>query len=185
MFLFEPLFSDWRDFSMLNFYRAATLAATFAATTFLAAAISPAQAMSFQTTVGGIDYDITTREGTFNALRPELEESAFFGDFQLADDLASELGVEFGSPNFGFLGPLFIYESREVGFGGFYRSVDTINNNIRNDFWPEFQEATFAFATSTTEPEQVPTPALLPGLLGVGVAALRKRKASLAESTAA
>jgi len=79
--------------------------------------------------------------------------------------------------------------TRSLNFGGFgggpFRgSLDFINGSTNLSFQPNFGSLYFSngnFGTyeaiaSTTDPTPIPTPALLPGLVGMGVAALRKRK---------
>ncbi len=163
---------------MRNLLKAATLAATITATTFVAAAMSPAaQALTVMRTVNGTSYDITTVTGSYNALSSTLESQVWWNDRELAmefatavDDslgLVSQLGSSFSH------GPLFAYDFRNSTF--FWQFYRTDSGQVQTSFTSDWNR-TLTWATAAPTAVPIPTPALLPGLVGMGVAALRKRK---------
>jgi hypothetical protein len=142
----------------------------------------------------------------------DLDLSTADNDFSLAQEFANKLGGELDFPNtVGTQGPFFFFgtntpsnldnnvnnERFDVGFAT-YQFNDALlltgfNGGIPcppdappvvcegDDFGPGNpfdNEGTWAVAT------KVPTPALLPGLIGMGVAALRKRNGDTNEAEA-
>lgn len=97
---------------------------------------------------------------------------------ELASQFAVAVGDVFGFPNASnILGPFFAYSGSSGGYGGY--ALDGRDQVVRQFQVGELgvdQTATFATA------RVVPTPALLPGLLGLGVSVWRKRKANLADA---
>jgi hypothetical protein len=145
------------------------------ATAVLTAQPQAAQAAIF--TVGGTQYDITTVTGTFNDLSSTLTNPAtapWWGNANLARSFAFKVELRLGIKTYGFGGPIFAWKEDRAVFGSFAASggevlVDVFCNTCEQ----------YVYATATATP--VPTPALLPGLVGMGIAAYRKRK--LASST--
>jgi hypothetical protein len=159
--------------------KAATLAAGIAVSTAVSVALgSEAQAATITRTVNGVSYDISTRDGTFGSLRDTLTQQVWWGNPELANSFASVVGSSLGGPNFGVQGlgpffawnidsnggvPLFYYSPRSAGVEG----LTSAQNGA----------ATWATAVRTpTTGTAVPTPALLPALMGFGVSIWRKRK---------
>ena len=144
--------------------------------------------------VGDREFSVSTISGkTYENVLPTLEKQLFYGNEALAVDLAQQhatkgslftylLNERFISLD--FLGikydPTFVITnippgSREYG-DEVYREVVFAASCDRPDFVEciptpaDISDVQFAVL------EQVPTPALLPGLLGMGLAAIRKRK---------
>ena len=66
--------------------------------------------------------------------------------------------------------------------GNFF-SFNYFNGTVQEGTWSTARfNRGFSHATLYSTPESIPTPALLPGLIGMGVAALRKRKQEESES---
>jgi hypothetical protein len=158
-------------------FKATTLAASVAVSTTVSAVMgSDAQAATITRTVNGVSYDISTRDGTFGSLQNTLIQQVWWGNQGLASSFASVVGSSLGGPNFGVQGlgpffawnidpnggvPLVYYSPRIAGLEGF-----TTAQNIPS-----------TWATATLTPTAVvPTPALLPGLIGLGMSVWRKRK---------
>ncbi len=156
---------------------ALTAATTLAATSVVTALPEAAHALTVTRTINGTAYDIATIEGTFNDLQSTLTNTAtapWWDDFWLTRDFVSAVGDSLGLPNGDNEGgPYFAYVESEYAnraFGHYFRS--TTSNVVA---WGGGSDEIFTYATAT-ETTPVPTPALLPGLVGMGVAALRKRK---------
>ena len=92
------------------------------------------------------------------------------------------MGSSLGLPNFGGAsGPHFAYLSGS----NFYNYQFSLGGtNVRDGANFSSQSSTYATATKSLA-TPVPTPALLPGLLGLGAVAWRKRKSNLAASVKA
>ncbi len=170
---------------MRNTLKAATLAATVTATTFVAAAMSPAaQAVTVTRIVNGTSYDISTVQGSFGSSSFHLQSEVWWGDQDLAALFAMEVKDALGTQvNSSFYGPWFAYDFSPstgivstVSFSPFLKDVTLTDQGART------RNSVWATATPTAVPIPIPipipipTPALLPGLVGMGVAALRKRK---------
>ncbi len=163
------------------------------ATVALSAISAPAEALQITTSVG--IYDVTTVEGTWNDLQTQLSQQIWFtGDLlqstednnsALAEEFASLVNTGFNFPNAGGLtGPYFAFGTNtpvsgtttrgNVGFANWsslnssavLNSLDVVGNG----------EAEFNVSKTWAVATPIPTPALLPGLIGMGVAAWRKRK---------
>jgi hypothetical protein len=155
---------------------ALTAATTLAATAVLTAQPQSAHAANF--TVGGTQYDITTVTGTFDDLSSTLTNPAtapWWGNRDLAFNFASEVGLGLGINNYGFGGPIFAWKGNRA-VSGFLAAADGVLSDVVCNTCEKY-----VYATATAKATPVPTPALLPGFLGMGIAAYRKRK--LASST--
>lgn len=164
-----------------------TRLAMTATTTLVAAGVvtalpEAAHAATVSTTYG----DITTITGTYLELSSQLEAQPWYQELLDANQIATEVGVGFNvtpnqSGNFEF-GPFFA--TRLIG-GGSVASVQTLRgkslttgiapNDVVGFSVADNVKYTWA-VQATSVPTPIPTPALLPGLIGMGVAALRKRK---------
>ena len=165
--------------------KAATMAATIAMTTTVSGVMSSsAQAATVNRTVNGVNYDISTVEGgTFNSLQSTLQSQPWWGSSTSASQFATAVGNGLGLPNFfGINGPLFSFNSGRV----FGVGINTSQSFVLGSVVPSarLNAATLTYATATRS-TPVPTPALLPGLVGLGAVAWRKRKANLAASVEA
>jgi hypothetical protein len=157
--------------------KAATLAAGIVVSTTVSAVMgSEAQAATITRTVNGVSYDISTRDGTFGSLQNTLTQQVWWGNQGLASSFASVVGSSLGGPNFGVQGlgpffawnldpsggiPLVYYSPRIAGVEGLTSAPN--------------EPVTWATATPTPT-AAVPTPALLPGLIGLSMSIWRKRK---------
>jgi hypothetical protein len=175
--------------------KAAKVAATVVVATTVSVVMVPnAQAATITRTVNGISYDISARFGSFNTLEDELKDAPWWGDLSLALDfgnvvadgfgiLIGDCSVSFCSPNV-LLGPVFAVESlldtnfigvagtKFLGEGGMWNGVGSFV-----DARTRIQHFATAVRTSTDPMNPtIPTPALLPGLIGLGVSVWRKRK---------
>lgn len=166
--------------SMRSFARLAMTAATttLAATSVMTALPEAASAATF--TVNGTQYDIVTVTNSYNGLLGtdnDLTKQPWFGSQALATSFATEVGTFFGTPN-GGAGLLFVWGTQSFPFATFLASQN-VGGNLPN---PPVANANFTFAVvNSAAPTPIPTPALLPGLVGMGIAAYRKR--TLAAST--
>jgi hypothetical protein len=154
---------------------ALTAAATLTATGVITAQPLAAHAGTF--TVGGSQYDITTVTGTFLTFESLLSNTAkapWWGRRDLAEEFASVVGDDLGFPNDAFFGPYFAFGEDDL-FGGSVFSMVHVNapNNLQFTGHGQNAERTWAVVVSATP---VPSPALLPGLCGFGIAVYRKRK---------
>ncbi len=158
-----------------------------AAAALAAISLSPGSAQAYVVTVGGVQYDVTTFTGTYNAnsskfaLPPAPGLMPWWGNQTLAANFATAVGANLGTPNSYFgntSGPSFSYQTNA--------GVSTVGRNwctascMQN---PDLilvayaNSATYAQATLYTAPTAAPGP--LP-LLGAGAAfgfsrKLRKR----------
>ena len=157
--------------------KAATLAATVAMTTTVSGVMSSAQAATISRTVNGVNYDITTVTGTFNSLQATLQAQPWWGSSTSAGQFATVVGNSLGLPNFfGINGPLFSYSS-----GRFFGiNTNTSQSFVLGSVVPSARLNSLNLTYATAKATPVPTPALLPGLLGLGAIAWRKRKAAAA-----
>ncbi len=151
---------------------------------------SVAEAAQFTINYQGNDrtFDISTVTDNRTDIINLLEDSPWWGDQDLAAALAEKVGFSLGydgpDPTFLAQGPYFVYNV----------SGNTVwNANYFSEFgWTEVSSTGFfdvdapqlyAYG-SEVPPNPIPTPALLPGLVGMGVAALRKRNGEAAETEA-
>jgi hypothetical protein len=166
--------------------KAATLAAGIAVSTAVSVALgSEAQAATITRTVNGVSYDISTVEGTFEDLRSTLESQVWWGSLDAAAPFATAVSDAFGGTNLSIpFGPFYA-----VGFQANLRTVEygtlflpTLNAPISSAFFGgglAFSGDRWTFATAVRTPTTgtaIPTPALLPALMGFGVSIWRKRK---------
>ena len=169
---------------MNKFAASVALSAGIAAVSSLTAA-APASALSF--TEGGLTYEVFVEETTFDDLRGREEFEAlvpWFGNEDLARTIATaasdafiEGNEELGVPG-GFFGPFFAFgvdENGSIEFTTYINNEGRLENagKINSD-----KDAFYAVVDLNASPDgtaAVPTPALLPGLVGMGLAAIRKR----------
>ena len=144
--------------------------------------------------VGSQEFSVSTISGeTYIDVLPTLEEQLFYRNSELAADLATQHATK---------GPMFAYllGERFIGldFFGIKYDPDFVSRNIPLDS-REFGDEVYReiiFAASCDRPDfyeciatptdisdvqfavlqEVPTPVLLPGLISIGLAAVRKRK---------
>lgn len=100
-------------------FKVASVAATVAVATTTSAVMTPeAQALTITRTVNGVDYYVTTVEGTFNGLESSLRSQPWWNDVNLARSFAIQVGNALGYPNypgqFVLYGPLFAYQRRQT-----------------------------------------------------------------------
>ena len=163
-------------------------------TTGLALITVTAPATAANVFVGDREFSVSTISGeTYENVLPTLKKQLFYGNEALAVDLAQQHATK---------GPLFTYLLNErfisLDFLGIKYDPTFVITNIppgSREYGDEvYREVVFAascdrpdFVECIPTPadisdvqfavlEQVPTPALLPGLLGMGLAAIRKRK---------
>lgn len=125
-------------------------------------------------TIGGIDYNVTTVEGTFAQHQTLLENQVWWGDRSLANSFAGAVAADLGFPNnSGFYGPLFAYKrgSTTVTSFNFFSALQ------RSFEAPLDSSGVYTYATAA-QVSSVPLPAggllLLTGI--GGAAALKRRK---------
>jgi len=85
-----------------------------AAAALAAISLSPGSAQAYVVTVGGVQYDVTTFTGTYNANDSKFALPAnggvmpWWGNFLTANQFASAVAAALGAPNFsGNYGPIF------------------------------------------------------------------------------
>ena len=150
----------------------------------------PAQAANVF--VGSREFSVSTISGeTYLDVLPTLEEQLFYRDEELAVDLAIQHAT---------VGPLFAHALNErfIGFDFIGIKYDPAFVSIIPPSFRDYGDEVYqkvVFAASCDRPDfeciatpidisdvqfavlkEVPTPVLLPGLLGIGLAAVRKRK---------
>lgn len=69
------------------------------------------EAHAFVVNVGGVNYDVTTFEGSYNAdtSRFTTAEMPWFGNGNLASQFALAVGNQFGFPNYSLFSPLYAF----------------------------------------------------------------------------
>jgi hypothetical protein len=168
---------------------ASKVAMTAAAVTVTSMAFaSVAEATQFTINYQGDDrtFDIYTVNDNRTDIIDLLEGSPWWGDQNLAEALAEEVGALLGlDPVTG--GPYFVYniESSIVWFSQYWNDPYEGGEMVMTGgFWDGNNNPEFYAHGSEVLPTPIPTPALLPGLLGMGVAAWRKRNGEAAEAEA-
>lgn len=174
-----------------------------------------AQALTL--THNSVDYNITTRTGTFDNLQPLLSQQPWWvsqpaeeaGARALAEDLAGLLKDSLGLPNVPIQGPKNTLPTGTFAEGPYFAllqngnevtEVNFDNGKVEEDIidLSKAVEQLFdqsgvpittpardiAFTFAVVEPTQsVPTPALLPAMLGMGAGVLRRRKKQASASS--
>jgi hypothetical protein len=159
---------------------------------------------SCQVEYDGKTYQISTVTGVWDTLftsgelteenqpwfSPSLDIEAQTEATAFAKAAATAVGNTFGFVNGSPFSPLAGAGQASIFFN-YNRSLNTINNVEQIVGWSwrsglneagiygAFANGSFTYAKATLikhESEPIPTPALLPGLIGMGAAALRKRK---------
>jgi len=161
-----------------------TLTAATVAATAVIAQPQTASAASIRVNYQGTDYDVSTITGTFVDLESTLMNQPWWGNGGFAHTLSYQVGAQLGTPNpiprgRGLGGPLFAFSwpvnSPSFNAAGAFSATSTftrISFSTTNQY-------TFATAQVVQPPATaIPTPALLPGLVGMGIAAYRKRKSA-------
>ena len=183
---------------MFNKLTATALTLTATAATSVAIAAAPAQALVISTSIG--QYDVTTVTGSWNTLQNQLRTQPWFtGDLNPATpDNDSALAVEFaglinddlGLPNLASFAPFFAFGTNTPITGS--STPNDVGYGVYSQFFPlgtagligsSLLDTPFTWAVATPV-TAIPTPALLPGLIGMGVAVLRKRKGEAATTDA-
>ena len=146
---------------------------------------SPVSALSF--TEGGSTYAVIVEETTFDDLRGRegFEDLVpWFGDEDLARTIATAASdafiggnEELGVPG-GFFGPFFAFgidTNGSIDFTTYINNEGRLENagKINSDKDTFYAVVDLDFSADGTA--AVPSPALLPGLAGLGLAAIRKR----------
>jgi hypothetical protein len=157
-----------------------------AAAALAAISLSPGSAQAYVVTVGGVQYDVTTFTGSYNANTSKFATPAnggvmpWWGNSTLANSFAQEVFGGLATPN-GGTGPLFAYTKSNAS-GGYWDAwayvVDGMSGlpfpnplPISSDLSTSF---VWAQATLYTAPS-APAPGPLP-LLGAGAALGFSRK---------
>jgi hypothetical protein len=167
-------FGFLKNFQMFRFSASFPRQALGAAAALAAISLSPGSAQAFVVTVGGVQYDVTTFTGSYNAntskfaLPPAPGVMPWWGSQSLAQQFAGAVAGNLGFPN-GTVGPLFGYTLFEFVFGAsvascarFQGGSSTCSNSSGSS------SQTWAQATAYTPPAaSVPGP--LPAL-GAGAA---------------
>lgn len=183
---------------MFNKLTATALTLTATAATSVAIAAAPAQALVISTSIG--QYDVTTVTGSWNTLQNQLSTQPWFtGDLNPATpDSNSALAVEFAgliNDDLGLSstteGPFFAFGTNTpitasstsglVGYGVYFGALGA--SGPAGLITAPLLDRSFTWAVATPV-TAIPTPALLPGLIGMGVAVLRKRKGEAATTDA-
>ncbi|MBX2863314.1 MAG: PTPA-CTERM sorting domain-containing protein [Leptolyngbyaceae cyanobacterium MAG.088] len=206
----EPAyFAVFPDFTMslCKVASSVTFSVGIAAISSIAVVAGPVNALTL-TTASGIDYDIVLEETTFDALSGRSNfsdlvpwfnegvdgEGIAFDEtiaFELATDAFNKFidpnEADLGTPNGSaeFVGPFFLYARNSDNLGGSaafttYDGNTQLNDNssfVDGQFDPN---ATAFYAIVNLDVEPIPTPALIPGLIGMGLAVIRKRKSDTA-----
>lgn len=145
--------------------------------------IAPAEAVCLPSdcktvTYQGFNYDVGKVTGQFSALQSVLTQQPWWDSDDDAAAIASLVADQLDSPNVGSnfaFGPFFAFASPEIP-NSLY-AFGSVNNNppelVGRFFSPGDRTQTYAIVTDSVP---IPTPALLPGLLGMGIAVWRKRK---------
>ena len=132
-------------------------------------ASNPAQALTVQTTVNGITYDVTTFTGTYNeniAKFNTLDNNGlmpWWGSNPLANQFATQIWDTLGTPNFVDRGPAFSYGIINDPVSGSSlegRSYKQLTNTVAFNPSTLDSSLTYAIATPVVSP-----PAAVPGPL--------------------
>ena len=168
---------------MIRFSAFSLKLALGAAVALAAISLSPGSAQAFVVNVGGMQYDVTTFTGTYDANTSKFATAAnngvmpWWGDSSLAAAFALQVGASLGLPNLsGTGGPFFGWLTDPDRSLSYYRWVGgTVANRT---ILKSANQRTWAQATLYTPPA-APVPAPLP-LFGAAAAfgfsrKLRKR----------
>lgn len=177
---------------MLNVKSLGTAAAVAAGISLSIGSVVPAKAACLSpncktVTYQGTSYDVSKLTGTFNSLESTLTQQIWWGSSSAASTFAGLIGGDLGFPNVGnnfSLGPLFAFAAPLTQGGGLfaYGSADGSNPTILGPFVSGHSvEQTFAVATPAVA---IPTPALLPSLIGLSAVVIRKRKGEVTKESA-
>ena len=128
--------------------------------------LANSQAQAFIVNVSGLNYDVTTFTGSYNANVSKFQTAAnggvmpWWGSQANASAFASALGSSLGFSNFGTLGPLFIYQlvTANTTFGSVYDNTGA----VISPFGLDVTNASRVLAQATLVPAAVPAP--LPAL---------------------
>ncbi len=154
-----------------------------------------AQAITLTLTDDALNtYQVSdTTPGSFADLLSQLGATSWWGNSTLAEDLADNANIGFGLPNIpsnlstapNNEGAYFAYAITPTGPNGAPRIAawnwDGDANRVEvdvlsNEFFTPYVWAVEETAVVTTPAAAVPTPALLPAMLGMGASIVRKRK---------
>lgn len=183
-------------------FKALLSSALLAALSVATLRVSPSNAATV-TTQSGLSYDVTAYTGTFlelEAFTQGLDNLASLGSFgqgEIASLVKTDLGTQtFPDPSFGSrtAGPLFVYRRSPDLLAAFWdvtpgtatpESLQTRRfSRLETHLYGVVRRAIDDIGdgsdpTPDLPGEPIPTPALLPGLIGMGYAALRKRRNEL------
>ncbi|NEZ62562.1 PTPA-CTERM sorting domain-containing protein [Leptolyngbyaceae cyanobacterium CCMR0082] len=166
---------------------AASIACSLGIASVSAVVLAAAPVSALSITAEDSIYELTLEETTFDDLRAREDFEnlvPWFGDEDLAQAVAAAAGEAFADGNNelgvpdGFFGPSFAFD---VDINGSIDFTTYINNERRlveagkiNSDSDTFY-AVINLEVSPDGAADVPTPALLPGLMGMGLAAMRRR----------
>ncbi len=128
-------------------------------------------AEAVQITLSGIDYEISTVTGTYNDLLPDLSNSPWFASESLSSIASGHAALGFNV--------LFAFsENSSSGTGSAFSdgssTLSVLNREILDpDYFTRVNTFAFAQRVSHVEPERIPEPASIFGLLTIGVVAAR------------
>lgn len=146
--------------------------------------IATAPANAWTITANGQNYQIDIWHGSYDENPQMLESNPWWGDPQLAHDLAQQFHAWFGNVNsssawnagpavaFAHVDPENLVSSWMYGT---YSGVWEMNAILYPEAKVPWNHA-IALPVPPENGAAIPTPALLPGLLGMGAAAWRKRR---------
>jgi len=147
-----------------------------AAAALAAISLSPGSAQAYVVTVGGVQYDVTTFTGSYDANTSKFATAAnggampwWGGSYSVANAFANAVGTNFGTPNIGSsagsangnaVGPLFAY-----GFNDPYVRAEAVCptgclGSPEAAALFNYESAVFAQATLYTTPVPAPLPLL-------------------------
>lgn len=151
----------------------------------IALAPSSAQAITLTDNAGGTgDYEVTTIDSAFFLAVQQLANTPWWTDgapSALAQSLAGELNTQLPSSNPFNEGPYFAFGINDNNNDGIF-TVSAWNWDIDNAVGQEVELDVdsnvlgTSFTWAVGEAAAVPTPALLPAMLGMGASIVRKRK---------
>ena len=145
----------------------ASLAKSALAAAVAVGTLAAGHAQAYVVTVGGVQYDVTTFTGTYNANTSKFETAAnggvmpWWGNQTLANSFATAVGANLGTPNSyigNTSGPAFSYQTNTGATVGKNWCTANCMSNPDLIFVVYANSATYAQATLYTPPVPAPLP---------------------------